>query len=66
MWLLTSTLDDNLLWLFSEAACLGASADADTDANADDDWGEDPEEEDGDDTGSSGCCSSGNVVVPII
>ena len=60
MRLLTITLHDNLLWLWSEAACLGASADADTDANADDDWGEDPEEDDGDDTGPGGFGSSGN------
>ena len=60
MRLLTITLDDNLLLLWSEAACLVASAAADTDANANDDWGEDPEEDDGHDTSSRGFGTTGN------
>ena len=51
--------------LWGEAACLGAGADADTDANADDDWGQDPEEEDGHDTGSGGSRSGGKFSIVV-
>ena len=70
MWLLGATLHNHnwglLLW--SEAAGLGAGADANTDANADDDWGQNPEEEDCHNTSSGGTSTSGGNggnVVPI-
>ena len=51
--------------LWGEAAGFGAGADADTDANADDDWSQDPEEEDGHDTGSGGSRSGGKFSIVV-
>ena len=65
LWLIHCWLHLDWCLLWGEAAGLVASADADTDANADNDWGQDPEEEDGHKTGGGGSRSSRKVCFKI-